>query len=343
MGAAKSWDPLLNASPDSNSGLPHLQKRQTTVAEGYVCDAVQARAACISGYSEAFANQIAKCNLTTYAKSFEDGCRVNANNVICGGALTDNQRGQAACWMATRWDVETPVCTPDCKDFLIATRDTLGCCSNIYNDSTSPLYEPGPFNHSLWSLCGVEPSTEECPPPPFRVSDNVEIDPTCPADEVDNRFFPDIFCGRQYIESIDDILVASNCENHAADIYEITRDFCTVDNRGHYCSDGVNLYTLSYYAFESCSHTDVCEEGCLTALNNITAMVGCCYVSHFNRTGHGPLPAYLSYEFWQRCGLTSPGFCETRFVDVDLNNSASLLEKTITFTLTFYMLTLLLI
>ena len=125
-------------------------------------------------------------------------------------------------------------------------------------------------------------------------------------------------------------------ENHAADIYEITRDFCTVDNRGHYCNDGVNLYTISYYAFESCPRTDVCEEGCLTALNNITAMVGCCYVSHFNRTGNSPLPAHLSYEFWQSCGLTSPGFCETRFVDVDLNNSASLLEKTITFTPTFY-------
>ena len=67
-------------------------------------------------------------------------------------------------------------CTPECKDFLTATRVQLGCCVSVLNDSKRSDSDRQPYRYSLWSLCGVEPVTEQCATS-FDLP--TEIDPTC--------------------------------------------------------------------------------------------------------------------------------------------------------------------
>lgn len=58
-------------------------------------------------------------------------------------------------------DISFTICSSECRDLLIAARLRLGCCVNIFNDSSSGLYDPETFRLTMWPLCGIEPVTEQ--------------------------------------------------------------------------------------------------------------------------------------------------------------------------------------
>ena len=51
---------------------------------------------------------------------------------------------------------DTDVCTLGCKNKLEEARNTLGCCLNYYNDSTSDRFDRRPLANGLWKSCGLE-------------------------------------------------------------------------------------------------------------------------------------------------------------------------------------------
>lgn len=121
-------------------------------------------------------------------------------------------------------------CSSECRDLLISTCSELGCCiSSIYNDSTSPAFQPAPFSSSLWSSCGIEPVSAEGPPGTVALPPT-KVDPTCDGETFSVRL-TSLNC-RKYIDAAHEI---------ATDIEEcIESGECNANRFGTYCH-----YTLS--------------------------------------------------------------------------------------------------
>jgi hypothetical protein len=109
------------------------------------------------------------------------------------------------------------------------------------------------------------------------------------------------FCRRQYIESAREAVL------------DVCRDWisttgCIATEDGRYCQS-IPSYSFRRLAAAACANTSECDPLCLQTLNNATNVMGCCFISRFNDTTE-PQRDWMTYKFWQQCGLTSPGFCE---------------------------------
>ena len=154
-----------------------------------------------------------------------------------------------------------------------------------------------------------------------------EVDPTCTdVEDLTERLTFRVLCRREFLNDL-----AMSCEEiNVGDLA-----FCAVDENGNYCSQSSDIYSANFTASNNCANTSVCDPLCIEALTNLTTMFGCCFISELNSTSNGRSPgSYLSYEFWEMCGLTSPGFCNVRIDDsptrVSGNTSTTRCDNTTT-------------
>lgn len=282
-----------------------LHKRQ---AENDVCDVILIREACINGLYENYADTLFRCNYTV-AGFLQDFCRRNSMGNICGSLIPDYGQLQTACGPSPT------TCTSDCREFLATTRARLGCCVNALNISSEM---DSAFRYPLWSLCGLEPVTEQCTSSFDLPTSHSDL--TCTEPDLYQQLSR-AYCRAEYVEPIRDVLRATGGCQDSVMSFDTT---CRANQDGFYCEllrefGGRDAFTA---AAANCADTSVCDPRCIQSLNSIVARYGCCFTEEYNRT----TTEWLSYEFWQQCGLTPPGACEVR-----LSNAAipSAPEKTI--------------
>lgn len=225
-----------------------LHKRQADQR----CGLVALTEICSSGFTRDISIHLLQCGLTEAAVLGQLQCQLNSMGVPCASFDTDlhSQAIAMGCSSPTN-------CTSECRDLLNTTRNQLGCCVNIFNDSASgSLYDPSLFRNSLWSLCGVEPVTEECEPS-FELP-QVELDPTCNSENFFQSIFPNVLCRRSYVELTRDVLADEGCENN--DIFDQLLENCLANEDGQYCSI---TYQIHSYLFEK-QATTVTTLACVT-------------------------------------------------------------------------------
>ena len=165
------------------------------------------------------------------------------------------------------------------------------------------------FNYSLWSLCNVEPVTEACESSSFELPEQDLGNPICTEPNLNEVLYRNVICRTEFIDSLQTALLATEgCQDEANQVHAATIQGCAVNEENVYCLLLPDAIT-SLDAPLRCRNTDVCDPLCIETLNNRTRDIGCCFISLFNETDD--TPDYLS---WQRCGLTSPGFCCARFI-----------------------------
>ena len=297
------------SSSDSHPEPAQLQPHKRQADQGQVCNDVIVSQQCVSGHTEAYAQLVYQCGGSGWslARTLESSCRANAMGQFCGVidvySLTNS--AQSAC--------STTPCSSECRDLLISAKEQLGCCLNIYNDTTSGLYDSmasALLSYSLWSGCGVEPSTEQCAPTTVNIVR--QSDPTCTQAILLSQLYSQVLCNTRYIDSnfaaLEGVELCRTYTDYSPN------DSCRFNEFGQYCEGGIDLQDNLDRASESCPNTDTCEPGCVDTLREVTGRLGCC-INYYNQSGGGG--DHLSYEFWSRCGLVSPGFCEVRLTTPD--------------------------
>ena len=277
-------------------------KRQTQDQDQ--CGDIFSREACTNGYYEDYAYLSARCSGREFAQNFQDFCSVNAMGMLCATIEPpDTGSIQSVC------GTSPTICSPECASNLTNIRAELGCCVNAYNttifgnsDQNSDQFV---YSWSLWSLCGVEPVTERCTPS-FDLPTGT--DATCNLLDAQELLYSRVLCRAEFLESIHSALTSGGCPDEYTTSLNSS---CSVDGDGEYCALRDNLFDQFLNASTNCPNTDSCNISCIDSLNSIVEMSGCCFISEFNSSFEEPRD-FLSYEFWQRCGLTSPGFCEVR-------------------------------
>lgn len=182
-----------------------LHKRQASQDD--ICNAVVTREICTNGYYEDYAYVITRCGQYSTARSIQNACRSNSVGTFCGSIDFDSEMFDAVCGGSTT------TCSTECMDLLNTTRTEAGCCVKVLNDTS---FQPV-LSYSLWSLCGVEPVTEDCGPSPFDLPS--ERDPTCTLSNFLTPLYSRVLCRAEFLVSIRNALLATpGCES-AADQY----------------------------------------------------------------------------------------------------------------------------
>lgn len=302
-----------------------IHRRQTTHEVEVICGTLLLTEWCTSGYYEDVAYLLARCNQTTSAREIRDMCRVNSKGDACGAILTFTNGYEDAC----RSTYRTMTCTPECRERLLTVREEWGCCISVFNDSSNSIGDKDQIRSPVWPLCGVELVTEECPVP-FDVPTEI-VDPSCNESDLYEQAYSRVGCRREYIDSLRDAVAATEICQDYFDLNSV----CAVDEDGEYCASGSNLGSQANTASYNCRETNnTCSPLCREALSNVTA-AGCCLINEYNGTAFQS--DFLSYELWQQCGLTSPGFCAQRFDDSEsrISNTPSSNALSITPTISF--------
>ena len=285
----------------ASRGLPqphHLHKRRGESGDNSCAVALIAET-CSSGYDQGRANVELECNQSAAAENIQRSCQSSSSGTICGGVDTSTlfQTVNATCGSSPT------TCSSDCQDLLNTTRAELGCCLTYITMIDRGIATA--LSNSLWSLCEVELVTEECAQGPIQLPET-DIDPTCGDPERQERLYNEVFCRTQYLDSLQDAFQL--CDLEAP---------CAVNEEGQYCFIATDLNAELNAASTNCNDTSTCDPLCTEVLDNITS---CCFISIYNMTSRYD---WLSYEFWSQCGLTSPGFCESRFNDDPVNGSGT--------------------
>ena len=279
----------------TSKGLP-LLKRQAQDQ----CYDIFTREICTNGYYEDQAFLAARCFQRAAAQSIQDDCGVNAMGRVCAALdIPDPDTIESVCGTSLN-----NTCSSGCVSALTNIRTQLGCCVNAYNTTDSESSDQFVYSYALWSLCDVEPVTEQCTPS-FDLPTGTDI--TCNPLSFQEQLYSRVLCRAEFFDSLRSALTSGGCPDETAGLVSS----CTVDSGGEYCALLDNLYDQLDNASMNCPNTDSCNETCINTLNSIVDMSGCCFISGFNSSIEEPRD-FLSYEFWQRCGLTSPGFCEVR-------------------------------
>ena len=289
-----------------HEGLP-LFKRQMQEQ----CIDIFTRELCTNGYYEDYAHLAARCSQTEAAQNIQDGCDVNAMGRFCNDIEPpDTQSVESAC------GISPTNCSSECASNLTTIRAELGCCVNAYNTTDLENSDQFVYNSALWSVCDVEPVTEQCASS-FDLP--TEIDTTCDARDFQELLYSSVLCRNKFFVSLRSALTNGGCSDELATGLASS---CSVDGDGRFCILRDDLFDQLDSASMNCPNTSSCSESCIATLNNIVDMSGCCFISQFNNSLEMQLD-FLSYEFWQRCGLTSPGFCEVQLSGADLTVGAT--------------------
>lgn len=319
--SANSWHPLHKRQEDLNPN----ECDEALPPASEVCTN--------NGHHEIMAIVKAQCNQTEEAIMASNFCRKNANGVFCGSF---NSTELASFPSACNQSITERVCMNECRDFLTSIRARYGCCLNIFNSSEFLIddsHELLAFSHLLWSHCNVEPTDEECAPSTFELP---EVDPTCSPREMEERLHRSVFCNRNLLYASAKEAFTRRCTSVKVTEENERMVFtqCAVDEEGHYCQFGpaqsLTTRVMDSAFLASCANTDACNPSCIAALKNFSNTYGCCFISELNGTTVDQSRDWLGYEFWQRCDLTSPGFCDVMFTDSDstLNGTVVLVATT---------------
>ena len=186
----------------------------------------------------------------------------------------------------------------------------------ILNDTSSRFYNPTVFRYSLWASCGVEPVPNDCMKSTF-IQRPTSVDSSCTLSDYTQRT-NNIVCSTHYIEPELEALANENdCEIYSSLIHEL----CGVNEAGVPCY-AVNATSISRKVISACITTTAstsCSAGCRAGLRS---SAGCCINNIFNGSAtelFGSQHPILTYEFWRRCGVATPGICEPQFNSASTN------------------------
>ena len=307
---------IISRNINTAEGTPDfghaLFKRQSdNTEEEQRCMKVLHGRICSSGYSLDYATVAQQCNFTTVATSVLNDCRVNSRGDLCGPLRVESGTVRDVCGSSPL------TCSRECFELLTRIRIEQGCCVNVFNNSASNSFDEDTFANSIWSLCEVEPVAEECAPSLFDLSE-ASIDPTCNGDAIvlHERLISEVFCRQDYFGEVVSDLTEAGCEGTS--ILDGANQICSANENGQYCLFQHEIASLDNTAMRLCDGTTGrCDPACIEALNNATSALGCCFINLANGTFTTTTPReWLSYSFWQQCGLISPGFCELRLIPV---------------------------
>ncbi len=290
---------LLTNTNTQSQGSPELHRLHKRQSVSAMCAAVGFDALCTNGFYQELATvQLGCVEAADDAQTIQDNfCRLNSMGVRCiAYSVTELGRDlERACTASSP-------CGSECRDLLVRARSELGCCiNNFYNDSMTP------------NLCGVELVTEGCQDVPFML-------PAAPTQDVRSTctdlpmLVHSINCRRAYLEDARNRLSATEgCQDLAA-MYPPSRA-CNVNRQGTACEIIRGALDDSFMAASAnCLNTSTCDPSCVQTLSNISTTFGCCFFDAFNVTDNLD---WLSDEFWSRCGLDSPGLCDTVVLNDD--------------------------
>ena len=278
------WAPAIQFSSKARKCSNHKDRtrgrvRQTPVMGSWWRNSVRAVPFKITG--------ILHCSATTH---WLDYCSSNSNGDYCYNFDSDSLSNSITA-ICGRFPL---TCTPDCRDSLSLTRSKLGCCISIFNDSTSLLSNRLPFRNSLWSLCDVEPVTQQCPS--TIAETHIKASPKCTNLVYSERLYSDILCRQQYVGSTNDALQEVGCGSDT--FYTPILEFCAVDESDRYCQLTPSLLSSQFrLASRACPDTRSCDQACNETLKNIIGKTGCCFITEFNGTSSPQRYNWLSYEF----------------------------------------------
>ena len=94
-------------------------------------------------------------------------------------------------------------------------------------------------------------------------------------------------------------------------IYRNARLVCTTTTATATTTATVTTTTNTY--------TTSCSEDCRAGLQDLKSSAGCCINYIFNDSGVND--RILTYEFWRRCGVATPGICEIQFNSATTNTA----------------------
>ena len=305
-------DQLYKGRPKEQAILDQFHKgrprRQANLDELRECQRLTQQVQCTGGLTQRVVDLEARCNQSSVHTTSES-CSRNSNGDYCDLARTyasDVNQALVSC-------AAIGECTEQCSNQLMLLRDRLGCCINtIYNNSLSILYTPGPFTYALWTGCSVPPPNETCSATTVSIPE-AQIDPSCTT-EVFASELNSLMCNTDYIlPMLDAVVEVPSCEDYHASILEQ----CGVGEDGEPCHTRRNVLAEGFTAtLRECGGAQSCAQSCMSALRDFFTTGGCCVNNIFNGSLSGvasPSHNFLSYEFVRECGLSSPGFCPTRF------------------------------
>lgn len=309
VGTYNYGQPLLESAKTGSKGLLKRQLPEADIISQFIrCGELAIEEQCNSGLLQAAAEVAVNCNDLQMAQFFHNSCRRNSNGRYCDS-------GSSFLFVYTK-DItnvcrnSTTVCSTECRNLLTRTRNELGCCINIgQNDSSNLIYDPEPFNYTLWSNCNVEPITEECTPSTVNLPQRSGR--TCTPSSLFEQLNR-VSCTRRYVEPVLKVLSATEgCDP----IRQAALEQCGVNEFGTLCAQ-INSSTVQISSTSLvCENTQMCSQDCMEALQSLKGTYGCCVNNLYNGSLDNivvPRMDWLSFEFWVQCGVSTPGICEAK-------------------------------
>ena len=303
-----------------------IAKRQNPAFDQLrVCQGIISEEQCNNGLVQQTINSFQECNRGSTAQLLVDRCRRNSNGEYCNVVITHLVNVNSA---ATECTGSQEGCNASCRDLLMLLRDELGCCLNLeFNSTLSPVYSPSVFTPELWSRCNVEPVTEECTPSTVQLA-SVQGRPCSDSELLERSGM--ITCTRSLLQPIvDELIGTSGCEPYG----QAALEQCAVDESNRACSQRSRQLTTSFApVLNNCQSSNIstCDTTCTESLQDFASSGGCCVNNFFNGSLAGITSIrydWFSNEYWSRCGITSPGFCETRLSDDITTQTATTVAK----------------
>ena len=298
-----------------------LLKRQTITAQDVTeCSVAIFDYQCgSSGYAQGLINIALSCGNETLARNTANACAVSESGTFCGTATIRLLSDQTETTNAETCSgaVTSGSCPSSCRTFLQSARSKLGCCINTYiNQTDSPLLAlySDYVDYRLWNLCNVDLPASDC-------GNSLPLNPpadaqTCTPSEYVRRSLQ-YECMPSVGQPLVDTLLQSdsNCDLFAT----IVVDVCATNANGQRCGDVISMDLISSASSDplisslasSCISTTTCSSTCRSAVTNINSAYGCC-VNIYNSSAFRDLGVQfssLSYNVWNACGVSSPGFC----------------------------------
>ena len=127
-------------------------------------------------------------------------------------------------------------------------------------------------------------------------------------------------CSTLYIEPILEALAnETDCEVYS----QVVHEQCGVNEAGVPClaTDVISLFVDVSLV---CTTTTRCSSDCRASLQSIRSSAGCCINNFFNGSAFENADVsdpILTYEFWRRCGVATPGICEAQFNSATTNTA----------------------
>ena len=311
---------LFSASNIFDVATHHVAKRQTladyTTQDIIDCHSTLIDYQCSSpaGFSQHTIDVYLSCGDDESAIGVARDCKLNENGDRCGKALLKVTSDQAALSNAIAVCSEAYTsgsCSAACRGYIEAVKRLLGCCAGEYNTTGSSIRQL--FDYRLWNLCNVDLPAANC----LGNGSGLSLSPPattqqCTEQQIFSRIYG-YFCMESVVQPLIDALLQNNrCRVPA----ELFANSCGINANDQICIDlvGANILgalssnPLLVTLANSCNSCTYCSLACLSAIATIKDKFGCC-VNIYNNTDIGLQIPSLSYNVWEACGVSTPGFC----------------------------------